>query len=408
MKILGIIAEYNPFHNGHAYHINTAKHKSNCDAVIVAMSGNFVQRGEPAIIDKWRRAESAIYGGADLVIEIPLPFACQNAEMFAKSAFKTLEKIPIDLLSFGCETNNTNILYNIADLQLNRKIEYDNSIRYFLNLGYSYPEAVSNTINLLLDNNSANQIKTPNNILALEYIKNIISSSVDIDILPILRLGSDYNDTTINNSFASASSIRKALLNNDFKLIENTLPKKSFELINNFYTNNKSFNSLENYIDTIYYAVISNDIESLRKIYDISEGLENKIYKNILAYKTSNDFILSLKSKRYTYARIRRILLNILLNINKQTIEKSKQESLNYVRILASNKKGQQVMKQMKKNNIKIITKTSDYKRYGIDINSNTIFKLTSKSTNIYYLPFANNNKIINIEFKKSMNFIDI
>lgn len=408
MKILGIIAEYNPFHNGHAYHINAAKNKSNCDAVVVAMSGNFVQRGEPAIIDKWRRAKSAIYGGADLVIEIPLPFACQNAEMFANAAFKVLENIPIDILSFGCESNNTDTLYKIADLQLNQKDKYNNSIKNYLDLGFSYPESVSNTIKLLLGSYEANTISTPNNILALEYIKNIIRSPINIDILPIIRVGSDYNDTTITNSIASASSIREALFKKDFLLIKNTLPKESFKQIYDFYIKNNFFNSLENYLNIIYYSIIDNGTEHLKEIIDISEGLENKIYKNTLTYKSVNEFIVSLKSKRYTYARIRRILLNILLDFNKQIIEKSKQEITNYIRILASNKNGQQVMKKMKKSNIKIITKTSDYKRYNIDINYNTIFQLTNKTTNIYHLPFKSNDKMLNIEYKKSVNFIDI
>lgn len=408
MKILGIIAEYNPFHNGHLYHINASRKKSNCDAVVIAMSGNFVQRGEPAIIDKWRRAESAIFCGADLVVEIQQPYSCQNAEMFASAAFKALESIPIDTLSFGCENSNIELLYQIANLQLHNSLEYNNNIKNFLNLGLSYPNAVNKTISKLLGEEAAHYISTPNNLLSLEYLKNCSKSKHDIDILPITRKGANYNDQIIDGLNPSATSIRNALLKNDLTLIKNVIPKKSYALITDFYTMHGKFNSLDNYLDIIYYSIISNNKEHLENIFNISEGLENRIYNNIFKHDTINDFILSLKSKRYTYARIRRILLNILLNINKNLKNDFPFEKSNYIKVLAFNNMGRKVLKEAKNSNTQIITKTSDYKKAGIDLREDKLFQFTNKTTNMYFLPFSNKEKMFNTEYKHSANYIDI
>lgn len=403
MKVLGIIAEYNPFHNGHAYHIIEARKRSNCDAIAVVMSGNFVQRGEPAIIDKWNRAAAAIHCGADIVIELPLPFACQSAELFAKAAFKVLEMIPINTLSFGCENSNMDILFDVAEIQLENSTKYNESIKKFLDQGNSYPESTKKALEKITNKDITNTISRPNNLLALEYIKNIVCSNFNIDVLPILRNGADYNSKVLTGNYSSATSIRKELLEAKINNIYNSVPKKSFEIINNFFSENSKFNTIENYINIINYSILNMSKNNLKDIFDVSEGLENKILKNLYIYNTIDDFVLSLKSKRYTYSRIRRILLNILLGINKSIIEKASTESFKYLRILSSNSYGQKIMKQLKNNGVTIITKTSDFKREGINIEEDFLFNLMNKSTNMYYLPFKNKQNFYNIEYKKSL-----
>ena len=175
MNVTGIIAEYNPFHKGHEYQIKKARELSNCDGVAVVMSGNYVQRGEPALIDKYKRAEAAIYGGADLVIELPMPFSCQSAEHFASAAIKELKKLPVTHLSFGCENDDIETLKKIAMLQIDNH-DYDKNVKEELHKGMSHPKAVANSITNFIGGNN-DIIDYPNNVLAIEYIKSSYKGS---------------------------------------------------------------------------------------------------------------------------------------------------------------------------------------------------------------------------------------
>ncbi|MBP1925485.1 putative nucleotidyltransferase [Sedimentibacter acidaminivorans] len=411
MNIVGIVAEYNPFHKGHEYHLKKAKENSNCDYVAVVMSGNFVQRGEPALIDKFKRAESAIYGGADLVIELPMPFSCQNAELFAKAALTELKKLNITHLSFGCENNNLELLKEAALIQINNK-NLKHIIKEELAKGISYPKALTNAINSISDNEIGHIINSPNNVLGIEYIKSSINLKGNWDFTPVKRIGKNHNDIDLSGKYDSATAIRKSIIDGSNKLYSSSITEKSSEMIKKFYCEYNGFNSINRYLNYIYYKILDLGTNGLNDIYEVSEGLNNKIYSNIFKYNTTDDFIMSLKSKRYTYSKLRRILLNILLNIRKSDIKDFMSTDLesslstnnshnNFIKVLAFNDKGRSILKQSKDSGTYTINKFSDYKKYNLSLD---IFNLTNKSTNIYYLPFTN--KTTNDEYIQNAIYV--
>lgn len=404
MKIAGIVAEYNPFHKGHEYQLKKAREKSGCNFVAVVMSGNFVQRGEPALIDKYKRAESAIYGGADLVIELPMPFSCQNAEQFAKSALIELKKLNITHLSFGCENDDLELLKEIALIQITDKnLKYE--VKAELAKGISYPAALTNAINKVSGKEIGQILKSPNNVLGIEYIKSSINLKGNWNFTPVRRIGKNHNDIDLSGQYDSATAIRNNIISGINNRYSNSLTEKSNEMVERFYSEYNGFNHLDRYLNYIYYKILDIGLEGLNNIYEISEGLDNKIYSNIFKYELADDFIMSLKSKRYTYSKLRRILLNILLNIKKSDIDNYAAANLkvckNYVKVLAFNDSGRRILKQSKDSGTYIVTKFSDYKKFKLNLD---IFNLTSKSTDIYYLPF--NNRKINEEYIQNAIYI--
>lgn len=409
MKILGIVAEYNPFHLGHKYQLEMAKKASQCDTIAVVMSGNYVQRGEPAIVDKYKRAEMAVKNGVDLVIELPFPFSCQNAELFALGAIKELKKLNVSTISFGCENTDINLLYKIVDFQLDNTKEYNFLLKKYISEGLSYPSAINNTVNSLLNKTCSctdDLILSPNNTLGLEYIKAAKKIDFNVDFLPIKRHMANHDDNKITHKFASATAIRNEILALNLIKTKASLPSSTYTLLKDYYKEHRLFNTLDNYLDLIYYKIISSNKSYLKNIYDVTEGLENKIYDNACKYKSLDEFIMSIKSKRYTYSRIRRILLNILLDITTEDINYLKENDNDYVKALAFNSNGKKILNHAKENNTFIITKFSDYKRNGIDISKDKIFNLTSKSTNIYYIPFKSKENLCNLEYKKYVSYI--
>lgn len=404
MRITGVVSEYNPFHKGHEYQLKTAKEKTACDGVVVVMSGNFVQRGEPAIIDKYRRAEAAVYGGADLVIELPVPFSFQNAEMFANAAIKELKKIPVSSLSFGCESENVELLRSIAAVQLNPGFGIE--IKKEMDKGLSYPRALTNVVVKLLGPDAQDVISSPNNVLAIEYIKSTMRHNLNCDFAPVKRIGKAHNDATVSGSYDSATAIRKSILSGSSVHI-NSLTKKSNEAINSFYNEFKGLNNMNNYLDIIYYKILELGADGLNDIYEVSEGLNNKIYENVFKYTNVDDFIMSLKSKRYTYSKLRRMLLNILLDVKKNDIKLFMLTNVtNYIKVLGFNDVGRDIIRYVKSNGTAVINRYSDYNKNGIQSEKLPLFRLTNKTTNIYYLPFKDRN--INEEYKKNAIYLNI
>ena len=398
MKITGIVAEYNPFHSGHEYQLKMAKKLSGCDCVAVVMSGNYVQRGEPAIIDKFKRAEAAIYGGADIVIELPMPFSCQNAEMFALAAIKELNKLHVDSISFGCENDNVEILQKIAELQLS--LRFNNNVKAEIKKGISYPSAMSNALKAVLGNETE-AVYTPNNVLAIEYIKSAMKLSLNLEYYPVKRLGMNHNDTEISGQFHSASAIRKFIMdgsNTNLKVTD-----KSIEVVEKFFMEHKKYNTLNNYLDYLYYKIINT--EDLHNIYEIKEGLNNKIASQVYKHENIDDLIMSLKSKRYTYSKLRRSLLNILLDIKTVDINKILSTNFDYIKVLSFNNAGRKVIKYAKTNGTKVINRYSDYKKYNLNTRELPIFNITNKSSNIYYLPL--DNRKLNSEYTENAIYVD-
>ena len=403
MKILGLIVEYNPFHNGHLYHLKKSLEITNSTHSIAVMSGNFLQRGEPALFDKYKRAEMAVSNGVDLVVELPTLYACQSAEIFAHGAITLLNSLNcIDSICFGSEHGDIDLLVEISKILINEpdkfktllKRNLDEGILFALARSKALSEYMLNHTNLNIYENKLNDVlSTPNNILGIEYIKSLLKHKSTIRPYSITRIQADYNSETIESNICSATAIRKTLKEyNTLDSISNVVPIKTFELISKSIDNN--FNPMfdEYYFDTIRELVIR-DLNILNSYFDVNEGIENKIYKSVFSCKNIFELQQSIKSKRYTLTKVKRILNNILLGITKYDMNTVKNiMKLPYVRILAFNDKGREIIKQIKLNSeIKIINKFSNV-NFEDDKVFETLIKYDIKATNMYNIPYYKNN----------------
>ncbi len=339
MKISAVICEYNPFHNGHLYQLETAKKLIGHDAVVGIMSGNFVQRGTPAIIPKSTRAAVAIKNGVDLVLELPAVLTLQSAERYARNAISTLNAIGvIDTLFFGAECPDTDALMGIAGVLANEDFTYKHALRTHLDAGLSFAAARSNAIRDVIGSASAEILKTPNNILAVEYCKALIQTNSNITPYAIHRKAVDHDSTDFVDNFASATAIRELIKSGSD--ISDYVPQNTIEL----YNKSALFS-----IDKMGKALISHlclmSTEELSNIADVSEGLENPLKRGAYLYSSLDEVLDSVKSKRYAYSRLRRIVLSAYLGITKQdtTLTPS------YIRILDFNETGRTILNLSKK-----------------------------------------------------------
>ncbi|CCJ34554.1 nucleotidyltransferase [Caloramator australicus] len=382
MKVTGIIVEYNPLHNGHLYHLQQTKQVTNCDYVVAVMSGNFVQRGEPAIVNKWARAEAALNAGVDLVIELPVIYSISSAENFAYGAISILNKLNIiDSICFGSESGDIEPLFKIAQILAEEPKEYKNLLRKFLKQGLPYPKAREFALNNYFKDTN-NLLQTSNNILGVEYLKALIKLNSNIKPYTIKRIKNNYNDINITSNIASATSIRHNFDNYD--LIKTTIPEFSFEIIQREKQLGKGPVNLNNLADLIFYKIRSLTANELSKIHDISEGLENKIKYAAEESSTIEELLNLALSKRYTKTRLQRILLYILLDITKEVYLQTIKE-INYIRILAANSKGRKLLKYVKDKalvDIPIIINPSKYDK--------ELLSLDIKATDIYVLGYNN------------------
>lgn len=344
MKICAIICEYNPFHNGHLYQLREAKKRSGADAVLCLMSGNFVQRGEAAIIDKYTRARHAVLSGADAVIELPTPFATSNAEIFAKGAVKILAALPsVKTLCFGAEIADKNAFLKAAEILRHEPKSVSEKIKALLATGRSFAKARAEAYRGILPQNL---LSAPNNILGLEYTKALLDEQSDIEILPVQRIGSGYNDELLEENFSSASAIRLAIAEN--KDAADNLPS---------YVKEDLPKALENKLDCLEkYALLASSKEEIRKICDCTEGLENALQK---AAELSPSLTQTLTSARYTSSRIRRIALQNLLKIEEGLIRDSLSSPL-YLRLLAAKKERTDLLSALSESEYPLLSRAHD------------------------------------------------
>ncbi|WP_066893845.1 nucleotidyltransferase [Clostridium nigeriense] len=359
MNITGIITEYNPFHNGHLFHLNSAKKTTNCDGIICIMSGNFVQRGEPAIIDKWKRTEMALLNGVDLVIELPTFYAVSSAEFFAKGAINILDKIGVvKNIFFGSECGSIELLNKIAKFLTYESYEFQEIVKDNLKSGVTYVKARENAlINLLKDDSLKEVLSNSNNILGIEYIKALTKINSNIIPLTLKREGSKYNDKELDSIFSSATSIRESLKSGkNISSLDSYIPKSSLEILDK---NNYNFVFQEKMYEYIKYRLYTNCI-NFNNLFEAKEGLDNKFLKEIYHSSSYEDLIFKIKSKRYTYTKISRLMTQIFLSLdNYPFYELIKDEHL-YARVLGFNDTGKLILKEMKKKSrIPIITKVS-------------------------------------------------
>ena len=344
MKFCAIICEYNPFHNGHLYQLQEAKKHSGADALLCIMSGNFVQRGEAAVLDKFTRAKHAVLAGADIVIELPTVFATSNAELFAKGAISILSSIPsVSTLCFGAE-NAERTAFLLAARYLNSEPqEVSEKIKECIASGMSYAKARANAWAGFLP---LDLLCSPNNILGLEYTRAILDRSANIDILPIERKGGGYKDGELKENFSSASAIRSAIENGDD--FSNNLP---------LFVQTDLPCNLDNKLDALEkYAILSHSADEIAKVCDCTEGSENALKKAALLNAPLSE---TLTSARYTSSRIRRITLQNLLKIEETLIRESLCTPL-YLRVLAVKKERSEILSTLAASGLPIIARAHD------------------------------------------------
>jgi len=365
MKIVGLITEYNPFHNGHLHHINMAKKITNADFVVVIMSGDFVQRGVPAIIDKYSRTQMALSCGADLVIELPSIYATSSAEFFAYGAVSILDKMGcIDYLCFGSEYGETDVLQTIAKVLVNEPDEFKISLKKYLKEGYSFPVARTKALlEFSYDDTASNTeleniLSEPNNILAIEYIKAILKLKSSMQPVTIKRIVSGYYDTSIHDTICSASAIRAALQTGGLGTFRNQVPESVYEILLKAY--NQTFPVyLNDFSSMLKYRLLLKNSKPLSSYLDVSEALSNTIMNQLSNFKNIEDFANLIKSKHYTLTRINRALIHILLNIENDSVN----ESALYIRILGFKKDSSALLTIIKEHaSIPVISKLADSK----------------------------------------------
>ena len=391
-NVLGIISEYNPFHNGHLHHLIESKKLTNSDYSIVVMSGNFTQRGEVSIIDKWSRAQMAIESGVDLVIELPTIYAISSAENFASGAIKILDSLEIvNFVSFGSECNNISTLQEVTDVLTNEPPEYKTLLTHELSSGVSFPKARERALMMYLNNvcKFANVLSSPNNILGIEYLKALKKYNSNIQPIAISRREADYNSTSFSNDIASATAIRNLVNNKSFDIINNLLPISSLEILMEEIRNGHMVIGLSVFEKEIIYNLRKMSIDEIRNLPDVSEGLEFSIKKAANSCNSIVEFLNIVKSKRYTSTRLQRILLYTLLGISKKDMEISK-KTLPYVRVLGFNDNGKNLISEIYSRNpkINIITSVKKFLDNNSNKNLRRMLDIDIFSTNVFTIGF--------------------
>ena len=387
-NVIGLIVEYNPFHNGHLHHIQEIDRLFEDNIKIAVMSGDFVQRGEPSLINKFEKAKIALSQGIDIVIELPAFYSTQSAEIFAKGSVNLLDKLSCNHIVFGSESNDLDKLKRIAAISLTK--EFEHSLKKFLAEGFSYPTAFSKA---LFDEKLGS-----NDILALEYLKAIKAINPKIEAYCIKREKTGYYDDEKDN-FASATHIRKILLDYNKKKedklnkIKNLVPEFSYKILEE---NFGVFSCLSDFYDLIKYNIIKNH-SNLKNIQDLEVGLENRLYKYSLENSNFDEFFNNILTKRLTISRLQRILLHSLFNLTETITEKVKNK-IPFVKILGFSTKGQEYLNYLKKSdnyserkiltsnrNLKEILNEEEIELFNFNELCSQIYRIKSSYINIGY-----------------------
>lgn len=390
MNLTGIITEYNPFHQGHAHHLSNAIKDTASDGVICIMSGNFMQRGTPALLDKWSRAEIAVLNGVDLVIELPLIYSISSAENFAYGACKILnDSSVVNNLYFGSESGDINSLTKVAKTLIDEPEEFKTFLKSYLDTGLPFHSARSLALNdYLSDTEISEVLSKSNNILGIEYIKSLLKLNSNIVPYTLKRAGANYNDTEISSSFSSATAIRKTLLQEkNIEALKDTIPQATYDYLFKLQNDNYNFTFENDIFKYLRYKLLIEG-ENINNILDVSEGIDNKILKEIIDSKNINELILKVKSKRYTYTRISRILLSFFIGLENYDINCIGKNYENYIRPLAFNSKGREILKEIKKKkSIDIVTKVPkkiENKKLELDILGTKAYSIINPSISPY------------------------
>lgn len=338
MQIIGIVTEYNPFHNGHLYQIKKIKEMYPDSVIIVAMSGNYTMRGEISVLDKWNKTNIAINNGIDIVLEIPFIYSNQSSDIFSYAALKMLNEFKIEKLVFGSETNNIDLLSLASSVQIDNK-KFDSLVKDYMSKGYNYPSSIGKSIYEL----TGIKIKESNDILGISYIKEILKNKYNIKPISIKRTN-NFKTNTKKSNIISAYEIREFLNKNES--IKEYVPNNVTP-----YTKKVDYEKLFNLIK---YKVIS-EKNSLNKYHLIDEGIENRIYEGVIKCDNYDDLVKYISNKRVTINKVNRILINIFVGLTK---EEASNKELSYIKILGLSKNGKKYYSKIKKDiNIKVCNK---------------------------------------------------
>lgn len=420
MSVVGLITEYNPFHNGHLYHIQEAKRVSGADTVVVIMSGNFVQRGTVAMIDKYTRTRMALMAGADIVIELPVCYATASAEYFALGAVSILDQLGfVDSIVFGSECGNVDLLKELARLYEKEPTAVTQEIRSLIRNGFTYPAArAAAMIHYLRDHKLTfadssidveSVLNSPNNILGIEYIKALNRLHSKIVPLTIKRIQSDFHSEVLTGSINSATAIRKAVLSqhtNFFEAIRPSIPDFAFHLLKERYQTTFPIDS-DDVSMLLKYKLLSETSDSLCAYQDVSDDLANRISKLKFNVHSFDHLVDEIKSKQYTKTRIQRAFIHILLNITKESmLTYARHNYTPYARILGLRKSASPYLrKTQQKEDFTIITKVSTASLSDLGIQ---MFQLDLTATHLYNLLIADKfGTICKDEYTHGMVIVD-
>lgn len=407
-RVIGVVAEYNPFHNGHYYHLQATKEITGAEYCVAVISGNFTQRGDTSIVNKWAKAYMAICGGADLVIELPTVYSISSAENFASGAVKILDNLKVvNAISFGAEANDFATLNNIANVLYEEPKAYTNILSHELKKGISYPAARENALMMYLNDikRYANTLSSPNNILAIEYLKALKIQKSKLEPIMIRRKKVYYNDNKIVDDFASATAIRKLLQDGEYANLRKVIPRSSYTIIGQESRKGGMVLSLSKYEKEIIYTLRKMTVEEIADLPDVSEGLQFAIKNAANEANNLKDLISNIKSKRYTQTRIQRILLYALLGIDKKLMENSR-KVVPYVRVLGFTQKGKSLLSEISRRNPKLNIITSLKKYMDQNQNKNKVLaEMLEKdifATDVYTLGYIGDSKA-NLDFTNNM-----
>ena len=384
---LCIISEYNPFHFGHLYHLNESISQTNADFKVAIISGNFVQRGEPSIINKWEKAKVALSAGFDLVVELPILYAISSAENFANGSIKIADQIGSNYLSFGTESGDLKKLKDLSSLINKNEKEYIAKVKEKIAKGFSYPKSQELAINEMFGDEFSGVCK-PNNILGLEYLKSL--NAISSNIAPI----------TIKRDFdkSSSSDVRALLRTPGFKIenLKDKIPDFSYDVLTKNIRNGNAVLSLKAFEKEIIYILRTIDNEKLKDIPDVPENMLSNLKKVAYSTNSLDELITVLKNKSITQARIQRILLYVLLGITKSDMELSKKITP-YVRVLGMSENGKKILSDLPKD-INVITSVKTFEKNCDDSDLLRILEIDKRATDIYTLAYAKDS-VANLDY---------
>lgn len=376
MKSCGIIAEYNPFHNGHAYLVQEARRKSGAEVVIAVMSGNFLQRGEPAIIDKWTRTQEALCHGVDLVIELPVFYAVQSADYFAKGGIKLLQSLNVDSLCFGTDSKSPMDYQAFASFHFQHQEEIETAFQSLRNNGMNYPQQMTEVYRQLFPDWMLD-FSSPNHLLGMSYAKENILYEHPMTLYAVERKQSGYHDQEIDDQpFASATAIRQAVFQKNQALLSKVVPEQTWQDLSKPSTPFVSWKMLWPFLQ---YQLSTSNPEQLRNIYQMTEGVEYRLLAEMDRSRNFTDFIEAVKTKRLTWTRIQRLCVYLLLQMTEVEVKQS--WANDYLRVLGFNQKGQQFLKERKKVcSLPIVTNISrkNESLLRLDIRAGEVYRLAA------------------------------